>query len=116
MPPGTIDEYLVGVPDPQRDALERLRRQVRAVAPDATETIAYGIPGFRLDGRYFVGFGVARIGCSFYVGRAPILALADELSAYRLGRGTVGFDVDRPIPAALVERLVRARLEERRSR
>jgi uncharacterized protein YdhG (YjbR/CyaY superfamily) len=84
----TIDEYLTGVPEAKRGALERLRAQIRDAAPDATETISYDRPAFRLDGRYFVGFGVTRSGCSFSAGRAPVDAHAAELSAFRAWKGT----------------------------
>jgi uncharacterized protein YdhG (YjbR/CyaY superfamily) len=71
MPAQTIDEYLADLPDDRRGALERLRELIRAAAPEAVEAISYGRPAFRLDGRYFVGFGVTRDGCSFFTGRAP---------------------------------------------
>ena len=115
MPPATIDEYLAGVPDDERSALGRLRALIHAAAPDATETIAYGIPGFRLDGRYFVGFSASKAFCSFYPGRAPILALADELKGYRTLKGTINFRADLPLPAELVAKLVRVRIEEHRA-
>lgn len=112
----TIDEYLAGVPDDQRAALQRLRKQIHAAAPDATEAISYGRPAFRLDGRYFVGFGAAKEHCSFYVGRAPIEAHADELTGYRLWKGTVNFQPDQPLPAELVTKLVQLRVAQYRSR
>ena len=114
MPAATIDEYLAGVPDAERAVLQRLREQIQAAAPDAVETISYGLPGFRLDGRYFVGFGVARKHCSFYTGRAPLLAYAGELADYRLWKGTINFQPDRPLPAELVTKLVRVRTAEHR--
>ena len=112
MPAATIDEYLAGVPDDKRAALERLRQQVYAAAPDATEAISYGMPAFKLDGRFFVGFGAAKDYCSFYVGRAPLVALATELAGYRLWKGTINFQPDHPLPEELVTKLVRLRLAE----
>ncbi len=67
----TVDEYLAGVPGDKRVALDRLRSQIKAAAPDATESISYGLPTFKLDGRWFVAFGVAKNHCSFYPGAAP---------------------------------------------
>ena len=116
MAAATIDEFLAGVPDDKRSVLERLRAQIHAAAPDATEAISYGMPAFRLDGRYFVGFGVAKGHCSFYTGRAPIVAHADELAGYRLWKGTINFQPDRPLPAELVTKLIGVRLAERRAR
>jgi uncharacterized protein YdhG (YjbR/CyaY superfamily) len=114
MPAATIDEYLAAVPDDKRAALERLRQQVHAAAPDATEGISYGMPAFRLDGRYFVGFGAAKDHCSLYAGRAPVEAFADELAGYRLWKGTINFQPDHPLPEELVTKLVRMRIAEYR--
>jgi uncharacterized protein YdhG (YjbR/CyaY superfamily) len=113
MPPATIDDYLAGVPDDKRRALGQLREQIQAAAPDATETIAYGVPGFRLGGRYLVGFGATRTSCSFYTGRAPIAACADELEGYRVHQGTINFPSDQPLPSDLVAKLMRVRIAER---
>ncbi len=114
----TIDDYLADLPDAQRGALQRLREQIRAAAPDAVETISYGRPAFRLDGRYFVGFGATRKQCSFYVGRAPlesnVEALTEALGGPRLWKGTINFNSDRPLPEDLVRRLVRQRVAEYR--
>jgi uncharacterized protein YdhG (YjbR/CyaY superfamily) len=112
----TIDEYLAQVPDDQRRALERLRTLIREAAPEAIETISYGRPAFRLDGRYFVGFGVTRNGCSFFTGRAPIDSHAAELASYRMWKGTLNFRPDQPLPGDLVTRLVVDRLAEFRAR
>jgi len=115
MPAATIDEYLAGVPDDKRAALERLRQLIRAAAPAATEAISYAMPAFRLDGRYFVGFSAAKDHCSFYVGRAPLTALATELADYRLWKGTINFQADHPLPAELVTKLVGMRVAEHRA-
>jgi uncharacterized protein YdhG (YjbR/CyaY superfamily) len=84
--------------------------------PDAIETISYGLPTFKLDGRWFVAFGVAKNFCSFYAGAAPLEALADELGDYRLRKGTINFPADRPLPEELVTRLLRVRIAEYRER
>jgi uncharacterized protein YdhG (YjbR/CyaY superfamily) len=112
MPAATIDEYLAGVPDDQRAALQRLREQIHAAAPDAVEAISYGLPAFRLRGRFFVGFGATKTQCSFYSGKAPMEALAGELAGYRLWKGTINFRADQPLPADLVRKLVQVRLAE----
>ncbi len=111
----TIDEYLAGVPEDKRAALERLRELIRAAAPEAVETISYGRPALRLDGRYFVGFAVTRDACSFFTGRAPIDAHAAELTGYRTWKGTINFRADQPLPADLVRTLVSARIAEFRA-
>lgn len=112
MLPTRIDEYLTGVPETQRGALVRLRAQIRATAPEAVETISYGLPAFRIGERYFMGFGATKRRCSFYTGRAPLQALAPRLTSYRVWKGTINFVPDRPIPDDLVQKLVRCRLAE----
>lgn len=115
MPAQTIDKYLADLPDDRRGALERLRELIRAAAPETVEAISYGRPAFRLDGRYFVGFGVTRDGCSFFTGRAPLDAHAAELTAYRPWKGTINFRADQPLPADFVTRLVADRVAEFRA-
>jgi uncharacterized protein YdhG (YjbR/CyaY superfamily) len=117
MPAATIEEYLAAVPDDKRAALERLREQIHAVVPDATQVISYGMPTFRLDGRWLVAFGVAKAHCSFYVGGGGAFkAYADELVGYRLWKGTINFKPDQPLPAELVTKIVQMRLAEHRAR
>ena len=59
----TIDDYLAAVPDDKRAELERLRRMIRALAPEAVETIAYAMPAYKIDGRYFIGFAATKASC-----------------------------------------------------
>ncbi len=114
MPAVTIDDYLASVPDDdQREALQLLRAQIRAAAPDATEAISYSRPAFKLQGRWLVGFSATTKYCSFYAGAGPIRAHAEELAGYQLGKGTITFPPDRPLPPDLVAVLVYA---ARRSR
>lgn len=111
----SVDEYLAGVGDDKRAELERIRRLIRATAPDAVETIAYAMPAFKIDGRYFVGFAATKAHCSLYVGHAPLDMLAEELAPYRLWKGTINYKVEAPLPADLVTRIIEARLVEFRS-
>jgi uncharacterized protein YdhG (YjbR/CyaY superfamily) len=114
--PQNIDEYLSRLDDAKRAALEKLRRAITSAAPRAEECISYGIPAFRLDGRVLVFFAAASNHCSFFPGAFPIEALKDELKMYGLSKGTIRFDPSKPLPAALVRKLVSARIEERRRR
>jgi uncharacterized protein YdhG (YjbR/CyaY superfamily) len=108
MPAATIDDYLASVPDhDQREALQLLRDQIQAAAPDATEAISYGRPAFKVGGRWLVGFSATTKHCSFYAGAAPIQANSAELAGYQLGKGTISFPPDRPLPPELVAELVR---------
>jgi uncharacterized protein YdhG (YjbR/CyaY superfamily) len=112
-PPTTIDEYLATVSDEHREALERLRRIISTAVPRAEECISYQIPAFRLDGRVLVFFAAATKHCSFFPGAAPIAVHARELGAWSTSKGTIRFQPDKPLPAALVRRLVKTRIAER---
>jgi uncharacterized protein YdhG (YjbR/CyaY superfamily) len=110
--PKTIDEYLAALSNDKRAALERLRKTIRAAAPKAEECISYQIPGFRLGGRLLVSFGAAANHCAFYPGAYPVKAHQNELKAYDTSKGTIRFQADRPLPAALVRKLVKTRIAE----
>ena len=111
----TVDEYLAQLGSEQRAALEKLRRDIQAAAPRATECISYRIPAFRLDGKVLVWFGAATHHCSFYPG-AVVEAHQDELRGYKISKGTVRFAPDKPLPTALVRKLVKARIAARDER
>lgn len=111
--PQNIDEYLSTLSDEKRAALEKLRRAIASAAPRAEECISYGIPAFRLDGRVLVFFAAATNHCSLFPGAFPIEALKGELKMYSLSKGTIRFDPSKPLPTALVRKLVKARIEER---
>ena len=106
----TIDGYLAAVPADKRAALQKLRKMIRAAVPKAEECIAYGVPSFRLDGKFLVGFSAAATHCSFYPGGTPLRTYQRELKAYSTSKGTVRFPVEHPLPAALVRKLVKARV------
>ena len=112
----SVDEYLAGVPDDKRAELERVRRLIRSLAPEAVETISYAMPAYKIDGRYFLGFAATKVHCSLYVGHAPLEVLAEELAPYRLWKGTINYKANAPLPADLVTRIVEARLVEFRQR
>lgn len=108
----SVDDYLAKVAAPQRAALQSLRRTIRAAAPQAEECISYGVPAFR-QGRMLVGFGATATHCSFFLMSGNTVAqYAEELAGYDTSKGTVRFTPDKPLPAALVRKLVKARLAE----
>jgi len=108
----SVEEYLAAVPDEQRAGLERLRTHIRAAAPDATEKMAYGIPNFTLDGP-LVAYGAAKKHSALYVMSTSVLAeLGDAVAKYDHEGGTLRFPIDKPPPAALVKRIVKARIRE----
>ncbi len=111
--PQTIDEYLAAVPVDQRAALEKIRKAILAAAPLAEECISYGLPAFRLEGRILVGFGAAKKHCAFYPwSSTTVAAFPDELVDYDTSIGTIRFPADKPLPAPLVRKLVKARIAE----
>jgi uncharacterized protein YdhG (YjbR/CyaY superfamily) len=108
-----IDAVLGGFPEHVRASLEALRRTIAAAAPEAVETISYGVPAFKYRGRPFVSFGAGRNHCSFYV-QSPSLMDAHraELASYDTSKGTIRFTPEKPLPDPLVTKLVRARMAE----
>ena len=111
--PASVDEYLAAVPERSRAALEGLRETIRAAAPEATETIAYQMPAFREHGRFLVSFAAYKDHCSLFPGgKAVMEAHGEALRPYLSGKGTLRFTADDPIPAALVEKIVKTRIEE----
>ena len=111
--PQTIDEYLAPLSNDKRAALEKLRRAIKAAAPEAEECISYQIPGFRLGKKLLVSFGAAANHCAFYPGAHPVEAHKDELRAYSTSKGTIRFQANSPLPATLVRKLVKTRIAER---
>ena len=108
-----VDAFLATLPGAQQVALERLRRTIRAAAPDAVEGIGYGVPAFKYRGRALVSFGATKAHCALYVQSPAVMdAHAEELRSYSTSKGTVRFTPERPIPVDLVTKLVRARIAE----
>jgi uncharacterized protein YdhG (YjbR/CyaY superfamily) len=111
----TFDGYLASLPDDQRAALEKLRKTIKAAAPKAEEYVTYGIPAFRLDGKMLVAIGASAKHCAFYPGSSTTVAAhAKELAGYDTSKGTIRFQPEKPLPAALVRKLVKARIAESR--
>ena len=110
--PKNIDEYLASLSNEKRIALEKLRSAIKSAAPKAEEYISYRVPAFRLGGRLLVAFGAAANHCAFYPGAFPVQSHRDELKAYDTSKGTVRFQPNRPLPATLVRKLVKTRIEQ----
>jgi uncharacterized protein YdhG (YjbR/CyaY superfamily) len=111
--PRTIDEFLEPVEPDKREALEQLRRTIRSVAPDAEECISYGIAAFRVRGAVVAGFAPTSKGCSYYpFSGSTLRILARDLKSYSQTKSALHFAADRPLPKALVRKLIQARLDE----
>ena len=115
-PPRTIDEYIAGYPEDVRKILRKIRATIRKAAPGVEEAIKYGVAAFVLDGTILIFFG----GYKKHIGLYPAPRQADEfreeLAAYKGGKGTVQFPLDRPIPYGLITRIVKYRVRENRSK
>jgi uncharacterized protein YdhG (YjbR/CyaY superfamily) len=108
-----VDEYLAGVPNEARPALEKLRATIRKAAPTATEGFSYGMPAFRLHGRPLVAYGAMKKHCSFFPMSSELIEThRKEIEPYETSKGTIRFTPDQPLPAALVRKLVQARIAQ----
>ena len=115
--PKTIDEYLANVKPDHRETLKKLRQIIQTAAPKAEECISYGIPAFRLNRRLLVFLGAWANNCAFYPGRAATLRkFRNELRNFETSKGTIRFSPDKPLPVALVKKLVKTRIAENNDR
>jgi uncharacterized protein YdhG (YjbR/CyaY superfamily) len=111
--PETIDAYLATVSPERRAALEKLRKTIRSILPDAEECISYSMPAFRHAGRVVAGFLATRGGCSYFpFSGKTLVALAADVKSYDQTKSALHFDPSRPLPVALVRKLLRARIAE----
>ena len=108
-----VDDYLAGVPEPQRSTLEQVRATLGALLPDAEQGIAYGVPCFKVGGKGVAGFASYARHCSYLPMSGSITAeLAEQLTGYTTSKGSVQFPTDTPLPPDLVAQLVDARRAE----
>jgi len=108
----TIDEYIKASPTDVQGILQSLRLTIRKAAPEAVETISYQMPTFKLNGKGLVYFAAFKNHIGFYPIPSGIEAFKKELSPYKQGKGSVQFPIGKPIPSALVRRIVRFRAKE----
>jgi len=109
----TVDEYLAGVPEPARSTLKKMQAVIRSVVPaETTEVITYGMPTFKYK-RALVAIGAFKDHCSFFpMGASALDGLDEELKDFRASKGALHFPVDKPMPAALVKKIVKARVAQ----
>jgi uncharacterized protein YdhG (YjbR/CyaY superfamily) len=114
--PKDVDEYLAGVPEPARSTLNKIRAAIRsAVPPEATEAISHRIPAFKYNGvlAWFAAFSKH---CSLFPGSSVIEGFKNELKGLSTSKGTIHFPVDKPVPTALIKKLVKARVVQNESK
>jgi uncharacterized protein YdhG (YjbR/CyaY superfamily) len=108
----SVSDYLARLPKERRAALQQLRKTIKAAAPDATEVISYGMPAFKHKGIlvYYTSF---RDHCSLFPASIPVMQrFAKELAGRATSKGTIQFTPDKPLPARLVTRIIKARIAE----
>jgi len=114
--PKTVDAYLARVPEPARGTLNKIRAAIRSAAPrEATEIISYGIPAFKYKG-VLVWFAAFSDHCSLFPTAAVIEMFKNELDGFSISKGTIQFPTDKPLPAALVKKMVKARVAQIQSK
>jgi len=110
--PKSVDDYLAGVSQPARDTLNKIRATIRSAAPpEATEVISYGIPAFKHNG-VLIWFAAFSNHCSLFPTAAVIEKFKSELKGFTISKGTIQFPTDKPLPAALVKKMVKARVAQ----
>jgi uncharacterized protein YdhG (YjbR/CyaY superfamily) len=106
-----IDEYIASFPPEVQGVLQEVRQTIRNAAPEATETIKYAMPTFVLNGN-LVYFGAFKQHIGFYPVPSGIAAFQKELSAYKMGKGSIQFPFDKPMPLGLITEIVKFRVQE----
>jgi uncharacterized protein YdhG (YjbR/CyaY superfamily) len=111
----TVDEYLSGVPEPAQTTLKHIRKVIQSVVPkETTEVISYGMPMFKFNGM-LVGYAAFKDHCSLFpTGSGVIEKFARELKGYPTSRGTIRFPSDKPLPDALLKKIVKERVSQNR--
>jgi len=113
IPAKAVSDYFATLPKGKRDTLQKLRKSIAAAAPKAEEAISYGLPAYKYMGRPLVSYNAAKNHCSFYVmSNTTLKSFRAELKDYDTDTGTIRFPIGGSLPAALVKKLVNARMKE----
>jgi uncharacterized protein YdhG (YjbR/CyaY superfamily) len=115
--PTSVEDYLAGLPEDRRAVMAELRRTIKAAAPDATELISYLMPAFKTHGQFLVSYAAFKNHYSLFpASDAVVEAGGDELKPYLAGKGTIQFPANKPLPIALVRKIVKVRVAENAAR
>lgn len=112
--PKNIDEYILGFPNEMQVILQQVRETIRQAAPEATETISWGMPTFKLKGN-LVHFAGYKKHIGFYPGASGIETFKEKFSGYKYSKGAVQFPIDKPMPLILIAEIVKFRVKENKS-
>ena len=112
----TVDQYIQGQPEPHQATLQQMRRIIREIVPEATETISYQVPVFKTS-HMLVGFGVTKSFCSLYTMNPELVrAMKDELKEIKYSGSTLHFEPGKKLPVALIKKIVKTRVKENNER
>ncbi len=108
-----VDEYLANLDEPKRAALQQLRQTIHSIVPEAEEGISYGMPAYRLRGKVIAGFAAFKNHLSYLPHGGSVLAeIPDDVAGYVTSKGALQFPIERPLPQALVKKLIAIRLRQ----
>jgi uncharacterized protein YdhG (YjbR/CyaY superfamily) len=108
-----VDEYLAKLDEPKRTTLQQLRKTIRSFVPEAEEGISYGMPAYRLRGKVIAGFAAFKNHLSYLPHSGSVFAeIPDEVAGYVTSKGALQFPIERPLPKALVKKLIATRLRQ----
>jgi uncharacterized protein YdhG (YjbR/CyaY superfamily) len=106
-----VTAHLAKIPEPQKSTLVQLRKTIQEIIPNAEEVISYGFPGYRLNGKVICGFDAFKNHCSFFPNSSLVIPeLEKELANYKTSKGALQFPINKPLPKALVRKLIATRL------
>jgi uncharacterized protein YdhG (YjbR/CyaY superfamily) len=108
-----IDEYLAKLDEPKRTTLQHLRQTIHSLVPEAEEGISYGMPAYRLQGQVIAGFAAFKSHLSYLPHSGSVLSeIPDDVAGYVTSKGALQFPIERPLPKALVRKLIAIRLKQ----
>ncbi len=110
--PATVDDYIAGFPKNVQQILKRIRSTIRKAAPRAEESITYRVPTYKLNGARLIYFAGFKSHIGLYPVTPDVRANFNELAEYKGGKGTAKFPLDKPIPYALIGRIVKFRIRK----
>ena len=115
-PPTTIDEYIAEFPWEIQEKLQEVRACILSIATDATETISYGIPTFKMLGKNLIHFAAYKNHIGLYPGPGPISHFKEQLAVYETSKGTVKFPLEKEMPFKVIKEIVAYALQFRKSK
>ena len=107
----TVDEYINSLPDRTKEELTKLRAMIKNLVPDTNESMSYGMPGYKLNNKPLIYFAGWKDHIGFYPTPSGIDALEKVTKKYKTGKGTLRFNLDKPIPWDLIEKIIKYRIQ-----